>query len=162
MKIKKLDKYILYYIIVIKIIGNIMSENIRWKQRFNNFEKAFNLLKSVFEEKDINELSLLEQEGVVQRFEYTYELAWKTLKDYLEYNGSLNNIDISPRNIFKEAYSAKIIKSQDDFIDMMLSRNLLSHTYDFIKFKEIINKIKNNYLKILNELYSFFLEKIND
>lgn len=139
-----------------------MSENIRWKQRFNNFEKAFNLLKSVFEEKEINELSLLEQEGVVQRFEYTYELAWKTLKDYLEYNGSLNNIDISPRNIFKEAYSAKIINSQDEFIDMMLSRNLLSHTYDFIKFKEIINKIKNNYLKILNELYSFFLERIND
>ncbi|ELV05863.1 nucleotidyltransferase substrate binding protein, partial [Brachyspira hampsonii] len=57
-----------------------MSENIRWKQRFYNFEKAFNLLKSVFEEKEINDLSLLEQEGVVQRFEYTYELAWKTLK----------------------------------------------------------------------------------
>ncbi|PTY39377.1 HI0074 family nucleotidyltransferase substrate-binding subunit [Brachyspira hampsonii] len=139
-----------------------MSENIRWKQRFYNFEKAFNLLKSVFEEKEINELSLLEQEGVVQRFEYTYELAWKTLKDYLEYNGSLNNIDISPRNIFKEAYAAKIIKSQDEFIDMMLSRNLLSHTYDFIKFKEVIIKIENDYLKILNELYSFFLEKIND
>ena len=139
-----------------------MSENIRWKQRFKNFEKAFNLLKTVFEEKEIEELSLLEQEGVIQRFEYTYELACKTLKDYLEYNGSLNNIDISPRNIFKEAYSAKIIKSQDDFIDMMLSRNLLSHTYDFIKFKEIIIKIENNYLKILNELYSFFLERIND
>ena len=45
---------------------------------------------------------------------------------------------------------------------MMLSRNLLSHTYDFIKFKEIINNIKNNYLKILNELYNFFLERIND
>ncbi|WP_157154468.1 HI0074 family nucleotidyltransferase substrate-binding subunit [Brachyspira murdochii] len=139
-----------------------MSENIRWKQRFYNFEKAFNLLKSVFEEKEINDLSLLEQEGVVQRFEYTYELACKTLKDYLEYNGSLNNIDISPRNIFKEAYSVRIIKSQDEFIDMMLSRNLLSHTYDFIKFKEIIIKVENNYLKILNELYSFFLDKIND
>ncbi|EKV57287.1 nucleotidyltransferase substrate binding protein [Brachyspira hampsonii 30446] len=45
---------------------------------------------------------------------------------------------------------------------MMLSRNLLSHTYDFIKFKEVIIKIENDYLKILNELYSFFLEKIND
>ncbi|WP_295153802.1 HI0074 family nucleotidyltransferase substrate-binding subunit [uncultured Brachyspira sp.] len=139
-----------------------MSENIRWKQRFNNFEKAFNLLKSVFEEREINKLSLLEQEGVVQRFEYTYELAWKTLKDYLEYNGSLNNIDISPRNIFKEAYSSNIIKSQDEYIDMMLSRNLLFYTYDFIKFREIIIKIENNYLKILNELYSFFLDRIND
>ena len=58
--------------------------DIRWKQRFNNFSKAYNLLKSVFEEKKIEDLSLLEREGVVQRFEYTYELAWKTLKDYLE------------------------------------------------------------------------------
>ena len=136
--------------------------DIRWKQRFNNFSKAYNLLKSVFEEKKIEDLSLLEREGVVQRFEYTYELAWKTLKDYLEYNGNLNNIDISPRNIFKEAYSAKIIKNQESFIDMMLSRNLLSHTYDFIKFTEIIEKIENEYLKILNELHNFFLERINN
>ena len=136
--------------------------DIRWKQRFNNFSKAYNLLKSVFEEKKREDLSLLEREGVVQRFEYTYELAWKTLKDYLEYNGNLNNIDISPRNIFKEAYSAKIIKNQESFIDMMLSRNLLSHTYDFIKFTEIIEKIENEYLKILNELHNFFLERIND
>lgn len=138
-----------------------MEENIRWKQRFNHFEKAFNLLKSVFEDRKIEELSLLEKEGVVQRFEYTYELAWKTLKDYLEYNGSLNNIDISPRNIFKEAHSAKIIKNEDIFIDMMLSRNLLSHTYDFVKFEEIFKRIENDYLKVLNELYNFFLERIN-
>ena len=54
----------------------------RLKQRFNNFQKAYNLLKSVFENKSINDLSILEKEGVIQRFEYTYELAWKTLKDY--------------------------------------------------------------------------------
>ncbi|MEI0530769.1 nucleotidyltransferase substrate binding protein [Brachyspira pilosicoli] len=138
-----------------------MEENIRWKQRFNHFEKAFNLLKNVFEDRKIEELSLLEKEGVVQRFEYTYELAWKTLKDYLEYNGSLNNVDISPRNIFKEAYLANIIKNEDVFIDMMLSRNLLSHTYDFVKFEEIFKRIENDYLKVLNELYNFFLERIN-
>ena len=138
-----------------------MKENIRWKQRFNHFEKAFNLLKSVFEDRKIEELSLLEKEGVVQRFKYTYELAWKTLKDYLEYNGSLNNVDISPRNIFKESYSAKIIKNENIFIDMMLSRNLLSHTYDFIKFEEIFKRIENDYLKVLNELYNFFLERID-
>ena len=89
----------------------------------------------------VEKLSLLEQEGVIQRFEYTYELAWKTLKDYLEYSGNLNNIDITARNVFKEAYSACIIKDQGIFIDMMLSRNLLSHTYDFDKFKEVIIKI---------------------
>lgn len=78
-----------------------LNENIGWKQRFNNFSKAYKLLNSVFEERNIEELSMLEQEGVIQRFEYTYELSWKTLKDYLEYNGNLNNIDITARNVFK-------------------------------------------------------------
>ena len=137
-----------------------LNENIRWKQRFNNFSKAYKLLNSVFKERKIEELSILEQEGVIQRFEYTYELAWKTLKDYLEYNGNLNNIDITARNVFKEAYSAGIIKEQGIFIDMMLSRNLLSHTYDFARFKEIIIKIENDYLNVLEDLHNFFVEKL--
>lgn len=137
-----------------------LNENIRWKQRFNNFSKAYKLLNSVFKERKIEELSILEQEGVIQRFEYTYELAWKTLKDYLEYNGNLNNIDITARNVFKEAYSAGIIKEQDIFIDMMLSRNLLSHTYDFARFKEIIIKIENDYLNVLEDLHNFFVNKL--
>ncbi len=134
----------------------------RLKQRFNNFQKAYNLLKSVFENKSINDLSILEKEGVIQRFEYTYELAWKTLKDYLEYSGLLNNIDITPRNIFKEAYSSKIINRQDIYIDMMLSRNLLSHTYDIKKFEAILEKIENEYLKELETLHTYLLEKINN
>ncbi|WP_304353276.1 nucleotidyltransferase substrate binding protein [Brachyspira innocens] len=137
-----------------------LNENIRWKQRFNNFSKAYKLLNSVFKERKIEELSILEQEGVIQRFEYTYELAWKTLKDYLEYNGNLNNIDITARNVFKEAYSAGIIKKQGIFIDMMLSRNLLSHTYDFARFKEIIIKIENDYLNVLEDLHNFFVNKL--
>ena len=137
-----------------------LNENIRWKQRFNNFSKAYKLLNSVFKERKIEVLSILEQEGVIQRFEYTYELAWKTLKDYLEYNGNLNNIDITARNVFKEAYSAGIIKEQGIFIDMMLSRNLLSHTYDFARFKEIIIKIENDYLNVLEDLHNFFVNKL--
>lgn len=139
-----------------------LNENIRWKQRFNNFSKAYKLLDSVFKEMKVDELSLLEQEGVIQRFEYTYELAWKTLKDYLEYSGNLNNIDITARNVFKEAYSAGIIKDQNIFIDMMLSRNLLSHTYDFAKFKEVIIKIENDYLNVLEDLYNFFMNKLEE
>ena len=135
-----------------------LNENIRW--RFNNFSNAYKLLNSVFKERKIEELSILEQEGVIQRFEYTYELAWKTLKDYLEYNGNLNNIDITARNVFKEAYSAGIIKEQGIFIDMMLSRNLLSHTYDFARFKEIIIKIENDYLNVLEDLHNFFVNKL--
>ena len=136
------------------------EKNIRWKQRFNNFSKAYKLLSGVFEERKIEELSLLEREGIIQRFEYTYELAWKTLKDYLEYGRNLNNTDITARNVFKEAYSAGIIKEQNIFIDMMLSRNLLSHTYDFGKFKEVVIKIENNYLEVLEDLHNFFTKKL--
>ena len=135
------------------------KKEVRWKQRFQNFSRAYNLLNSVLEENDIDDLSNLEQEGVVQRFEYTYELAWKTLKDYLEYNGA-NIAEITARNVFKEAYSSKIIKNSEIFIDMMISRNLLSHTYDFNKFRDILIKVKKDYLPVLSDLYFFFMDRI--
>ena len=77
----------------------------------------------------------------------------------MEYSG---NIDITARNVFKEAYSAGIIKEQGIFIDMMLSRNLLSHTYDFAKFKEVIIKIENDYLNVLEDLHNFFINKLEE
>lgn len=135
------------------------KKEIRWKQRFQNFSRAYTLLNLALEENDIDDLSNLEQEGVIQRFEYTYELAWKTLKDYLEYNGA-NITEITARNVFKEAYSSGIIKYSEIFIDMMLSRNLLSHTYDFNKFKDILIKVKKDYLPALSDLYFFFMDRI--
>ena len=135
------------------------KKEIRWKQRFQNFNRAYNLLNCALEENDIDDLSNLEQEGVIQRFEYTYELAWKTLKDYLEYNG-VNITEITARNIFKEAYSSRIIKNSEIFIDMMLSRNLLSYTYDFNKFRDILIKVKKDYLPELSDLYLFFMDRI--
>lgn len=135
------------------------KKEIRWKQRFQNFNRAYNLLNCALEENDIDDLSNLEQEGVIQRFEYTYELAWKTLKDYLEYNG-VNITEITARNIFKGAYSSGIIKNSEMFIDMMLSRNLLSHTYDFNKFRDILIKVKKDYLPALSDLYLFFMDRI--
>lgn len=135
------------------------KKEIRWKQRFQNFSRAYNLLNCALEENDIDDLSNLEQEGVIQRFEYTYELAWKTLKDYLEYNG-VNITEITARSVFKEAYSSGIIKNSEIFIDMMLSRNLLSHTYDFNKFRDILIKVKKDYLPELSDLYLFFMDRI--
>lgn len=135
------------------------KNEIRWKQRFQNFSRAYALLNSVLEENNIDDLSNLEQEGVIQRFEYTYELAWKTLKDYLEYNGA-NIVEITARNVFKEAYSSGIIENADVFIDMMFSRNLLSHTYDFNKFRDILSKVKKDYLPVLSDLYLFFVDRI--
>lgn len=135
------------------------KKEIRWKQRFQNFNRAYNLLNCALEENDIDDLSNLEQEGIIQRFEYTYELAWKTLKDYLEYNG-VNITEITARSVFKEAYSSGIIKNSEIFIDMMFSRNLLSHTYDFNKFRDILIKVKKDYLPELSDLYLFFMDRI--
>ena len=136
-----------------------MTDDIRWKQRFQNFDRAFVLLRSAVEENEISKMSDLEQEGTIQRFEYTYELAWKTLKDYLIDSG-VTLSEITARNVIKEAFAANIITDGQVFIDMMLSRNLLSHCYDFNKFREVLNKVRENYLPALSDLHEFLLERM--
>lgn len=138
-----------------------MENDIRWKQRFQNFDRAFVLLRSAFEEKNLEEFSQLEQEGIIQRFEYTYELAWKTMKDYLQDNGITVLNEITPRSIIKEAYAAKIIKDGQVWIDMMLHRNILSHTYDFSKFQEVLKAINEKYFNALDKFHEWLLERID-
>jgi len=136
------------------------NKDIRWKQRFQNFQRAFLLLKEALE-KDISEFNQLEKEGLIQRFEYTFELAWKTLKDKLENDGIVLS-KISPKTVVKTAYEAKYLNSAELWLKMIGDRNLMSHTYDFSKFEEIILTIKNQYLLLLNELYSEFLKEIDE
>ncbi len=135
------------------------SKDIRWKQRFQNFDRAFKLLRQALEEKKLEEFNMLEREGLIQRFEYTFELAWKTLKDYLKENGS-NLLELTPRSVIKEAFAVGILHDGQVFIDMMLSRNLLSHCYDFEKFNEVLVTINARYLGALGELHFFFLERV--
>jgi len=134
-----------------------MTKNIRWKQRFDNFESAFNLLKKAFE-KDITEMSDLEKEGVVQRFEYNFELAWKTLKDYLVYSGIVFD-QITPRRVIKEAFAAKIIEDGQTWIDMLEQRNLMSHTYDRETFDAVIGNITQRYFAALEQVFTWLKQK---
>ena len=133
-----------------------MSEDIRWKQRFQNFDRAFILLREALEDK--RPLSMLEKEGVIQRFEYSYELAWKTLKDYLEASGVTIN-PVTPRQVLKEAFAAKIITDGQVWINMLDNRNLLSHTYDFSVFEVAVKAIAAHYLPAMAQLHEFFIEK---
>src|SRR5690242_9586648 len=103
------------------------NQDIRWKQRFANFDRAFVLLRSVFEEKETTQLSRLEREGVMQRFKYTYELAWKTMKDYMQDRGINIVPEISARSVIKTAFHANIIHDGQIWINMMGHRNFLSH-----------------------------------
>lgn len=104
-------------------------------------------------------LSLLEKEGTLQRFEFTFELAWKLMKDYLEESGIIIN-PITPKQVIKQAFTAKIISDGQVWIDMLLSRNLMSHTYDFIKFEAIAKDVEQKYLTSMKRLEKFFATKI--
>ena len=131
------------------------KENIRWKQRFDNFETAFILLKEAIE----NDLDQLEKEGIIQRFEYTFELAWKVLKDKMQDDGIIMET-ISPKYVVRKAFETKYINDAETWLLMIGDRNLMSHTYNFSKFEEIILSIKGKYLNILIKLYEFLKKEL--
>lgn len=132
--------------------------DIRWKQRFQNYEKAFGLLSEALKNGS-EKLSPLEKEGALQRFEFTFELAWKLIKDYLEESGIVIS-PVTPKQVIKDAFAAKIIFDGQIWIDMLMSRNLMSHTYDFIKFEAIAKDVEIKYLPALSQLKDFFAAKI--
>ena len=128
-----------------------MTEEIRWHYRFKNFSRAFSLLREALEEEG-QALNQLEREGVIQRFEYTFELTWHLLKDRLEHDGIVL-ATVTPRQVIRQAFQAKLIKDGDTWITMLSDRNLMSHTYDFATFDVVIDRIQRRYLAILEELY---------
>jgi nucleotidyltransferase substrate binding protein (TIGR01987 family) len=99
--------------------------------------------------------SLLEKEGAIQRFEYSFELAWKTVKDFLEAGGVLLSI-VSPRQVLKDEFAARIIPDGQVWIDMLDHRNLLSHTYDSSVFEEAVDAVADRYLPAMQALQDFF------
>ena len=132
-----------------------MSDDIRWKQRFRNFDRALVLLREALE-RGPAVLSNLEKEGVIQRFEYTFELAWKTIKDFLE-EGGLIISPLTPRQVIKDSYVAKVLADGQGWIDMLDHRNLLSHTYDFAVFEKAVDAIAARYLPALEQLHEFLV-----
>ena len=135
-----------------------MSQEIRWQYRFNNFSRAYSLLREALED-GVEPLSQLELEGVIQRFEYTFELSWNLLKDRLEYDGVVI-ATVTPRNVIREAYSAKFIDDCETWIDMLTDRNLMSHIYDFDRFKAVVDNIHSLYLTVLNDLYQRLITEV--
>ena len=119
----------------------------RFEERKEDLNKATTRLEEALKE----EMTDLAIDGVLHRFEFTFELAWKTMKDYLEYQGIIQKIG-SPREVIKEAFSAGIINNGEIWIKMMLSRNSLSHLYDEETSREIYDDIKNEYIFEIKEL----------
>lgn len=119
----------------------------RFEERKDDLIKATNRLKEALNE-EATELAI---DGVLHRFEFTFELAWKTMKDYLEYQGIIGKIG-SPREVIKEAFSAGLIDNGEAWIKMMLSRNSLSHLYDEETSREIYTEIKESYIFEISKL----------
>jgi nucleotidyltransferase substrate binding protein (TIGR01987 family) len=119
------------------------AQDIRWIQRFSNFNKAFAQLSAAVELSQTRSLSKLEEQGLIQAFEYTHELAWKTLKDFLESRGV--GAIYGSRDTTRTAFKLGLIEDGEPWMDMIRSRNLTSHTYDESTAAAIVSAIIQNY-----------------
>ena len=123
--------------------------DIRWIQRFSNYQSALTQLKDAVHLSMERELSLLEKQGLIQAFEFTHELAWKVMKDYLEYQSAISVR--GSRDAVRESFKYNFINDGNIWIEMIETRNISSHTYD----KDIA---ENTVKSIINEYYVEFLD----
>ena len=122
-------------------------QDIRWKQRFENFQKAYLFLKKSVQQGTYDELQAA---GLVQSFEFSFELAWKTLKDYQ----ILMGLSLSyPREVIKEAFKAGLINEGHLWISMLDHRNELTHRYNEEQAKRAIKLIREDYFPAIEQVY---------
>lgn len=131
------------------------NEDIRWQQRFKNFLKAFSLLEEAVKLSAEHELTELEEQGVIQRFEFTHELAWNILKDYFEYQGNVNIT--GSRDATREAFNKGLIADGEGWMEMIKSRNQSSHTYN----EEVADAIMNKIITLYFPLFVAFKNKMD-
>ncbi len=116
------------------------DRDVRWIQRFSNFNKALNQLSRFIDKGELNEL---EKQGLIQSFEYCYELAWNTIKDFYESQGEMG-IQGS-RDAIRLAFRRGLIENGEIWMDMIKSRALTAHTYNEDVAEEIARAIFNQY-----------------
>lgn len=132
----------------------MQSKDIRWIQRFNNFSKAFQQLQAAYELSKTRQLTELENQGLIQAFEFTHELAWNTLKDYIEHTGGQNLI--GSKDTTREAFQTGLISNGTVWMEMIKNRNLTSHTYN----QETSSLITQNIIELYVPNFIEFSEKM--
>ena len=120
-----------------------MEEDIRWKQRFQNYEKALAVLRNAVQLAEERELTDLEKQGAIQSFEFTFELAWNVMKDYLEEQG-ITDI-IGSKGAIRHSFNKGLIKDGQAWMDMIEGRNISSHSYDEETAKKLFGKITDTF-----------------
>jgi nucleotidyltransferase substrate binding protein (TIGR01987 family) len=133
------------------------AADVRWRYRLHNYSRALSLLGSALANGP-DALNELEKEGVIQRFEYTVELAWKVLKDFLEYNGAQLS-SVTPKSVVKAGFAARLIPDGQIWIDMLDHRNMLSHKYDSALLGAGLLEIQARYLPALEALRKYLEEQ---
>lgn len=123
------------------------APDIRWKQRFSNYQRALSQLKKFIDKGELNEL---EQTGLIKAFEFTHELAWNVMKDYFEYQG--NTLITGSRDAMREAFQRNLISDGDQWMAMIKSRNMSSHTYN----QKIANEIGEQVVGVYFPLFQQF------
>lgn len=134
-----------------------MTLDIRWKQRFDNFQRALRQLTLAMELKAQRPLSDLEQQGLIQGFEFTHELTWNVLKDYLEMEGIQGLV--GARSTAREAFKRGLVRDGEVWMDMIEKRNLSSHTYNPVVANILALSIAERYYPAFGELQQRFAKE---
>jgi len=134
--------------------------DIRWQQRFANYRKALARLAEAVELRQQRELTLLERQGLIKAFEFTHELAWNTLKDYLEFKGFEGLI--GSRDATRTAFKTGLIEDGENWMEMIKSRNQTSHAYDEDKAREIEEMTVRHYCALFLQLEATLLERLDE
>ena len=124
--------------------------DIRWVQRYSNYKRALTQLKEAIDLMSLRPLSNLEKQGVVQAFEFTHELSWNMMKDFLESKG--NTEIYGSKDATRQAFKYGLVTDGDVWMSMIKSRNLTSHTYDERTVDEIIERVSQQYIFAFLEL----------
>ena len=126
------------------------SQDVRWRQRFGSYQTALTQLGEAVDLRGRRPLTNLEKQGTIQSFEYTYELGWNSLKDYLAYQG-ISGL-VGARDTIREAFRRELINDGNAWMEMLADRNLTSHTYNESTAETIVRKVCDRYYGLLVEL----------
>ncbi len=133
-------------------------EKPRWHYRLDNFSRAYFLLSEGIDALAERNRSQLEREGIIQRFEYTWELAWKTIADFIADQG-IAVTPVTPRIVIRAAFEAGVIRHGDVWMAALDARNKMLHVYGFKVFELVIDKIRDSFLTLFADLYEYRTEK---
>lgn len=135
------------------------APDIRWKQRLDNYARALVQLQAAMELQHSRPLSELEQQGMIQAFEFTHELAWNVMKDYFVYQG--NGRITGSRDASREAFANGLVDDGEGWMEMVQSRNQSSHTYNRATALALVSRISERYAALF-EAFRLRMEALRD